>query len=53
VAADKRLTNNFDPRGAIEDELVMSTATGMTWDFDPHSAIAYLSHPERACGHQR
>lgn len=45
VAADKRLTNNFDPRGAIEDELVMSTATGKTWEFDPHSAIAYLSHP--------
>jgi hypothetical protein len=45
VAAGARLANDFEPRGKIEDELVMSTPAGKAWEFDPHSAIAYLSHP--------
>jgi subtilisin family serine protease len=45
LAAEARLTNDFAPRGTIEDERVISTPAGKNWDFDPHSAIAYLSHP--------
>ena len=46
VALDKSLGNDFDPRGAIEDEVLVNGRSGRLARFNPHSAVGYLSHPK-------
>ena len=46
VAADKGLSNDFDPSGFIVDQLVVNTRTRQLDGFNPHSAVGYLAHPK-------
>jgi hypothetical protein len=45
VALDKGLGNDFEPRGAIDDEVLVNAGAGRFRRFNPHSAVGYLSHP--------
>lgn len=46
VAADKGLANDFTPNGFIVDDLMVNGNTRLGGDFNPHSAVGYLSHPK-------
>jgi subtilisin family serine protease/pimeloyl-ACP methyl ester carboxylesterase len=46
VALDKGLTSDFDPRGFVQDELVVNARSRRLMDFNPHSAVGYLAHPD-------
>ena len=45
VALDKGIATDFDPRGFIQDELVVNARSRRLMDFNPHSAVGYLAHP--------
>jgi hypothetical protein len=45
VALDKGLSSDFDPRGFIQDALVLNARSRRLMDFNPHSAVGYLAHP--------
>ena len=45
VALDKGLSGDFDPRGFIQDALVLNARGRRLMDFNPHSAVGYLAHP--------
>ncbi len=46
VALDKGLASDFDPRGFIRDALVLNARSRRLMDFNPHSAVGYLAHPD-------
>lgn len=46
VALDKGLTNEFDPRGFVQDALVLNAGSRRLMEFNPHSAVGYLAHPK-------
>lgn len=46
VAFDKNLAGDFEPRGAIEDQIIINNDTGLHPGFNPHSSVGYLSHPK-------
>jgi subtilisin family serine protease len=46
VALDKGIANDFDPAGFIVDTKILNTHTRSLANFNPHSAIGYLAHPE-------
>ena len=46
VALDKGLSGDFDPRGFIRDALVLNARSRRLMDFNPHSAVGYLAHPD-------
>lgn len=46
VAFDKNLAGDFQPTGAIEDEIIINSNTRLQWGFNPHSAVGYLAHPK-------
>ncbi len=46
VALDKSLGNDFEPRGAIDDEILVNPRRGDLGRSNPHSAVRYLSHPK-------
>lgn len=45
VALDKGLTNDFKPRGFIQDAIVLNANSRRLMTFNPHSAVGYLAHP--------
>ena len=45
VALDKGLSAEFDPRGFVQDALVLNANSRRLMDFNPHSAVGYLAHP--------
>ena len=45
VALDKGLGGDFDPRGFIQDGLVLNARSRRLMEFNPHSAVGYLAHP--------
>lgn len=46
VAFDKNLASDFEPREAIQDEIIINNETGVESSFNPHSSVGYLSHPK-------
>ena len=46
VALDKGLASDFDPRGFVQDALVLNARSRRLMDFNPHSAVGYLAHPD-------
>jgi subtilisin family serine protease len=46
VALDKGLSNDFQPSGEIDDELLLNPRSADLGRFNPHSAVGYLSHPK-------
>ena len=45
VALDKGLATDFDPRDFIQDAVVLNARSRRLMDFNPHSAVGYLAHP--------
>ncbi len=46
VSLDKGLANDFTPRGFIHDRLVLNAHSRRLMEFNPHSAVGYLAHPD-------
>ena len=46
VALDKGITNDFRPRNAIHDRVVLNANSRRLMEFNPHSAVGYLAHPD-------
>ncbi len=45
VALDKGIATDFGPRGFIQDAVVLNARSRRLMDFNPHSAVGYLAHP--------
>ena len=45
VALDKGLATDFVPHGFIQDGLVLNARSRKLMEFNPHSAVGYLAHP--------
>lgn len=48
IALDKSISADFIPSPSgvrVQDEIVVHDQTRNLWDFNPHSAVGYLTHP--------
>jgi len=46
VALDKGLASDFEPGGFVQDHLIVNARSRRLMEFNPHSAVGYLAHPE-------